>query len=129
MPIHDPDVAVRSRRRCARFWLLALTLTGCGLLAPSEEEVRKEFRDYVAGANQCARDEECALASADCPLGCYVAVRADRKAQVEAKARELVEAYSRGGRACAYGCVPAGPIVCREQRCFVSPYQTPDAGP
>jgi hypothetical protein len=113
----DRIVAVRSFRRGALAALVAL-LTAC---AASEEEIQKRFNDYVATANACERDDQCTLAEASCPLGCFVAVRADRKADVEARARELIAEYERGGRRCIYGCVQPGPIICREQRCLVLP--------
>jgi hypothetical protein len=112
---------------CSVVLLLAAAAAGC---FPSEEEVQRKFRDYVDGANHCQRADECALASADCPLGCYVPVRADRKADVEARARELVDAYRRGGTTCAYGCVQPGPLECRNDRCIMLPFGAPpDAGP
>jgi hypothetical protein len=64
-------------------------------------------------------DADCAIASASCPLPCFVAVRADRKAAVETKARELVDDYESGGRGCDYGCVEPGPAVCVSGRCRV----------
>lgn len=105
------------------FWplraALVLLLAGCAL--PSEEEVKDEFEAYVRSANACEQASECVLVSPGCPLGCFVAVRADRKADVERKARELIARYERGGRACAYGCAEPGPIACVERRCAFGP--------
>ena len=92
-------------------------VTGCVLFAPSEEEVREEFNDYVNSANACATVDECAYASAGCPLGCQVAVRKDRVGDVERKARELIDDYESGGRACAYECVPQLGLACSGGRC------------
>jgi hypothetical protein len=112
---------------------LAVALAACA--PPSEQEIKARFAEYVAGANQCTVASECALAGTDCPLGCYVAVRGDRKADVEARARELVDDYQGNGhfwsshQGCAYDCVPPGPITCTAGRCAVAPYGfVPDAG-
>jgi hypothetical protein len=110
----------------SRLLVLVLVAAGCGM---SEEEAQRRFREYVDTANHCQRADECALVSAACPLGCYVAARADRKADVEAKARELVQAYQRGGTRCEYDCVPPGPVECRNDRCILLPFGAPpDAG-
>jgi MYXO-CTERM domain-containing protein len=93
---------------------------GCVLFAPSEAEIKAEFDSYVAGANRCDVATDCALAFPGCPLGCFVAVRADRKADVEQKARELVDDYERGGRRCVYDCNTAGELTCTSNRCTAS---------
>jgi hypothetical protein len=89
-------------------------LMGC---ASSEGEVRAEFQAYVAGANKCTVAAECAVAWADCPLGCFAIVRADRKDDVERKARQLVSDYERGFQSCVYDCRAPGPLACIDQRC------------
>jgi hypothetical protein len=95
-----------------------LVLAACA--APSAQEIQAEFDAYVEGAKQCTADSECTVASAGCPLGCWAAVRADRKADVEAKARELIKDYERGGEACAYGgCAVPLVISCTSKRCSV----------
>lgn len=94
-------------------WLVA----GCALSAPSEEEVRAEFDGYVDGANACDTADECAYASAGCPLGCQVAVRKERVRDVEKKARELIDDYESAGRSCDYGCVQPLGVTCRAGRC------------
>lgn len=86
------------------------------------EEVREQFDDFVEGANRCTVVTECARVSPGCPLGCSVAVRADRQADVEAKARELIEEYKGGGPGCFYFCAPERPLGCIDGRCaFESP--------
>ena len=60
---------------------------------------------------------DCGIARVDCPLGCFVAVRADRVTSVERKARELIEDYESGGRSCAYDCVEPGALECVRERC------------
>ncbi len=93
---------------------------GCEL-ALSQDEARARFEAYVDGANHCATAQECAVASAGCPLGCFTIVRADRKADVEAKARELIKDYERGGQSCQYDCATLGPLLCTDGRCRASP--------
>jgi hypothetical protein len=111
MPKHDRNVAVVSRA----LFLVAVA-TSC-LFGRSADSVKTEFDNYVAGANTCTATSDCIIVTPDCPLGCGSAVRADRQADVEAKARELVAEYKRGGQGCAYDC--AGPFVaeCAEGRC------------
>jgi hypothetical protein len=125
MSDQDPPVAI-SWRRCV-VAVLASFVVGC--LFPSEEDVQRRFREYVAGANACTQASECAVASAGCPLGCSVAVRAERKADVEKRARELIAEYQRGGRHCEYDCVPNGPLTCTSGRCDFLPFgPSADAG-
>jgi hypothetical protein len=113
-------VARRWRRMACRVGAGTAAFTaGLGLLgcAPSEAEIRSEFADYVKEANACEAASECALATADCPLGCFVAVRAERVESVERKARELVGDYESGGQQCQYDCaIPAG-TECVDGRC------------
>jgi hypothetical protein len=110
----DPGVAILS------FVVMGLVLVGC-LFGRSEESVRSEFDAYVKGASACTAASECAIAGAGCPLGCFAAVRSERVADVEAKARELVSEYERGGRGCAYDCVGAGALRCVEGHCNADP--------
>jgi hypothetical protein len=109
--------SIRSVVVCGALFAANSLITGCVLLAPSEEDVQAEFNEYVSGANACSTDDECAYASAGCPLGCQVAVQKDRVGDVERKARELIDDYETGGRACAYECVPALGVACRGGRC------------
>jgi hypothetical protein len=102
----DPSVLVWS--------LIAL---GCGR---SEQSIKAEFAAYVGGANQCQVAADCAVASPGCPLGCFVAVRSDRKADVENEARSLIQSYQAGGAGCAYDCVVPGPVTCTANRCAVA---------
>lgn len=112
--------------------LIAAGLVGLAGCTQSEADVRKEFADYVAGANSCRVAADCTVAYGACPVGCWVAVRSDRKSDVEAKARELVDAYNRYGQSCVYGCTTPGPVACVEARCFAQPdfssVASPDAG-
>jgi hypothetical protein len=96
--------------------ILSLAVVGC-LFGRSEESVRSEFEAYVKGASSCTAASECAVASADCPLGCFAAVRSERVADVEAKGRELVSEYQRGGNRCYDDCAEPGPLRCVEGHC------------
>jgi hypothetical protein len=113
--------------RPAYGWLAALALSGC-FFFPTEEEIKERFNDHVNGANQCTAAAECAVATPGCPLGCWVAVRADRKADVEAKARDLIADYERRGQKCAYGCTQPGELTCVQGRCALVPVGAGDAG-
>jgi hypothetical protein len=93
---------------------------------PSEDDIKRRFGEYVSGANACTAASECAVASSNCPLGCFVPVRADRKTDVEKRARELIAEYERGGRRCDYDCVPPGQLACLSGRCAFSD-SAPDA--
>ena len=82
--------------------------------------MQQEFDAYVAKANQCEETAQCTLATAGCPLGCVVAVRVEAKADVERKARELIEDYESGGAMCAYDCAAVSGAECRDGRCAVA---------
>jgi hypothetical protein len=101
---------------------LGFVASACG--APSADDIKKEFTAYVAGANSCTAAADCTVVVASCPLECWVAVRADRQADVEAKARALVTDYERGGESCAYDCVAPGPTMCVQGRCYADPVTT-----
>src|SRR5687767_6287192 len=83
--------------------------------APSDEDIRQEFDRYVQTANHCTTAAECSYAIPGCPLGCFVAVRTDRKEDVERRARALIERTGRGS--CEYRCPLAGRLACVENRC------------
>lgn len=108
------------RAMCRALFLLAgvAALQGC---APSADEIQAAFDAHVEGANACATDGECAIASAGCPLGCWVVVRAERVADVERRAAELIADYERGGTRCEYDCVAPGTPVCVAGRCASVP--------
>jgi hypothetical protein len=115
----------------AAFATVLAVLPSCG--RTSEEEVRARFAAYVAGANQCQAASECTIAYGSCPVGCWVAVRADRKDDVERTAHELVAEYNRSGVACVYDCTTPGPVSCKAGRCFADVFGhidpgSPDAG-
>ncbi len=87
---------------------------GCG--APSAEEIKKEFADYVASRRACMTNDDCVLAATDCPLGCGTAVAREDQADVERKARELVDDYESGGEQCYYDCIALS-AVCDAGSC------------
>lgn len=106
-----------ARLTASRSLLGALLLaSACGA---SEEDVQREFDAYVAKANHCEEASECVLATAGCPLGCSVAVNAGAKADVERKARELIEDYESGGTMCEYSCVSVSSLECTDGRCAI----------
>lgn len=92
---------------------------GCASCGRSEEDVQQEFTEFVAESNACQKASECVLVGPGCPLGCFVAVNSEKKAEVEAKARELVEDYESVGQSCAYDCAAPGPIECVAGHCDV----------
>lgn len=98
--------------------LLAASLAGC---APSAEDIQAAFRETVEASNACELDTDCAIASADCPLGCWVAVRADQVESVEARADELITDYERGGPRCVYDCTAPSTPTCTDGRCTAEP--------
>jgi len=92
----------------------ALLVAGCG---PSADDVKQEFDVEVQRSNGCSEASECVVASAGCPLGCWVLVNAEFQARVEAKARELIDDYESGGSRCDYDCTEAPMIACSAGKC------------
>jgi hypothetical protein len=89
--------------------------------SPSEEAIQARFEAFVNTANQCTEASECTIVTPGCPLGCFVSVRADRRAEVEAKAHALVTEYQRWGAHCDYDCAAAGVPTCSDHRCAFAP--------
>ena len=87
----------------------------------SADEVAAEFEAFVEDNNSCAADDECVIVSADCPVGCWVVVNETRVEATQAKARELVEEYESGGRACYYDCAVPGTPRCEDGHCTEAP--------
>jgi hypothetical protein len=99
--------------------LLALVVVvACSPL--TEEETSALFKQYVATANGCREASECTVIFTECPLGCFTAVRRDRKADVEGKAQELVARYRGSGGGCIYSCAQPGALTCEEGTCRVA---------
>jgi hypothetical protein len=105
---------------CAALGLPLAAWLGVAGCAPSEEDIEREFDAYVEGANACSSASECSIAATECPLACFVAVRTDRVASVERKARELVQDYESGGESCDYSCLPPGAVECVRGRCAMA---------
>jgi hypothetical protein len=82
--------------------LSLLLFLGCSSI--SEAEARRQFDESVASSNSCTQDDDCVLATAGCPLGCWAAVRRDQKEVIEQRAREIISDYSGSGRDCVYKC-------------------------
>jgi hypothetical protein len=110
--------------------VLALFLwAGCGGPPPlttgprseesAQESARRAFEAIVAGANQCSSVRECTAIYPGCPLACGVAVRADKKDEVLAKARALIDEYKGDGAGCFYDCLGFGSLVCEQNRCVL----------
>jgi hypothetical protein len=106
---------MRARRnRSALSIALSWWLLAC---ASSEDEVKAEFAAFVERSNRCDGDSQCTLVATRCPLGCQVAVRADRAEAVADKAGELRDDYERGGVSCDYDCAAPGEPRCVQGRC------------
>lgn len=97
--------------------LAVLAVWPVAACSPSEDEVQREFDVEVQRSNGCEEASECVVASAGCPLGCWVLVNAKFQARVEAKANELIEDYESGGARCDYECTEAPEIACTAGKC------------
>lgn len=94
----------------------ALAALGC---APSEVEIKREFRDFVSKHVACTSDADCTLISPGCPLGCFVAVQKSAASEGERLGRELIEDYESGGSSCEYDCVAVCGAACEANTCSV----------
>jgi hypothetical protein len=121
-PTPDLAVAIRSRWAAARaLTILASCLAAAALSCggPSEDTIKTEFDAYVAGANACAAVADCQIVFPGCPLGCEVAVRADRSVDVMKKAASLIQQYESGSHSgCAYSCAQLQ-AACTQGQCAV----------
>src|SRR5512145_989957 len=97
--------------------LVFALVVGCH---PSEDEVRQEFKEYVAQHNACTVDADCTLIYAGCPLGCDVAVSVKSAEAVRRKAKDLVEDYEGSGVTCDYECVEPTKPLCTAGHCSMS---------
>lgn len=97
------------------WFALAAAAVGC---APSEAEIKREFADFVDAHQACSQDQDCTLIQPGCPLGCSVPLSIDAAADGERLARDLIEDYESGGRACAYGCRAVCGAACEAARCI-----------
>lgn len=98
-------------------WLaVPLLLTACG---PSDEDLKRELAEVVAASNACEKTSDCAAAFISCPLGCYAAVNASKKAAVESKAQELKDQRGSGPTECECDAEPE--VDCQGGRCALVP--------
>lgn len=100
-------------------WIVMFALLGA--CAPSSEDIRADFDEHVARSSTCSVDADCAVISPGCPLGCFVAVRADAADACEAYARDRITAFERAGTSCDYDCVAPGTPRCEAGACVVDP--------
>lgn len=89
--------------------LAAVVLAGC---PSSEERIQTRWDAFVAENNTCEVDADCAAVYPGCPLGCATAIRADAVEAGAEVADDLIRRYERGGRSCAYDCIPVGDPEC-----------------
>jgi hypothetical protein len=100
-------------------YLVCLTFAALGC-APSEEEIKQDWKAFLDRHQACKQDSDCTLISAGCPLGCASPIAVDAVADGERVAKELIEDYESGGRSCAYECVAGCVAACEESRCVVA---------
>lgn len=105
-------------KHLAAIMFATLLASGC----MRADEANAAFADRVEESNSCARDDECTLISAGCPLGCWAVVNVEHAAECEQYAADLIAAYERSGASCAYGCIGAGTPYCDDEgRCRADP--------
>lgn len=114
--MHDRTAGALRRAAIA---VLVLLAAGCA----SAEEIQADFAAHVGASSACVEDAECALIVPGCPLGCFVAVRADAADECTAYAAGLIDEYERSGARCDYDCLAAGPVRCEEGRCTADPIE------
>lgn len=86
----------------------------------SMDGAKDRWLAWVADHDDCEVADDCVVVYTECPLGCWSAVNAEYEAEAQREADDLVQAYERGGRACAYDCLAAGPAACTDGRCTAS---------
>ena len=100
---------------------LALAAMGC---APSEEEVKADWQEFLAKHQACSADSDCTLVHPGCPLGCASPINVAAAAAGERLAKDLIEDYESGGKSCDYDCVIICGAACEANRCVtVGPAQ------
>jgi hypothetical protein len=102
--------------RALCFACLVLAAWGC---APSEEEIKQDFKEFVSKHQACTEDGECSLIHPGCPLGCATAIAANAAAAGQHLAEELIEDFESGGHACAYDCVVICGAACQAGQCAI----------
>jgi hypothetical protein len=102
----------------------------CSPTAPTQDEIKVQFRDVVADAETCDPKEvnPCVLVFPGCPLGQYVPVNRNKAAAVDEAARALLRQYALDDQACAYEVtdVTVPEVECREDGyCWVADGSAP----
>lgn len=106
-----------------RFALTTLFVLVLALLpACTEEQIQSEWDLWLGQHNSCEVVEDCAVVYAGCPLGCGDGVRAEDVSAGEARAAELIRAWSGGYQNCAYDCL-AVELSCTDSRCITEPVE------
>ena len=95
---------------------LLLAALGC---APSEEEIKEDYKAFVSKHQACTQDSECTLIHPGCPLGCATPIATSAAAAGERLAKELIEDYERGGRSCDYDCIVICGAACEAAHCVI----------
>ena len=102
-----------------------------GLRRSIGAEHQERLRRLVASTNACTVDGECQVAFLGCPLGCEVAVRADRVDDVTKKAASLIQQTENDNhQGCTYSCAQSK-ARCAQGRCALeidTPIRGADGG-
>lgn len=98
---------------------VAFALSACSN-HPSEEEIQSEFDAYVLKNNSCKVSADCSIVNPGCPLGCYVAVRADKADAVQKKAKQLIDDWESGVQSCLYDCTEPPELACTDSVCTLA---------
>jgi hypothetical protein len=85
----------------------------------SGESANDRWNDWVDDNNACVTADDCVVVHLGCPLGCFAAVSEDEEQQALVEAQSLLDAYSRYGRGCGYGCPDNLPPTCDDGVCMV----------
>jgi hypothetical protein len=93
---------------------LIFAALGC---APSEEEIKADWQEFLGKHQACSADSDCTLVNPGCPLGCATPIAVDAAAAGERVANDLIEDYESGGHSCEYDCVNICGAACEANRC------------
>lgn len=96
--------------------------------APSEQEIRTEFEEFLSEHQACSEDSDCTLIYPGCPLGCSTPITADAADKGIRLAEELIHDYESGGVSCQYQCAAVCGASCKSARC-VAAAETSDGCP
>ena len=99
-------------------WLASLALAALSC-APSEEDIKHDFNEFVSKHQACTQDSECTLIHPGCPLGCVTPIATNAATAGEHLAKELIDDYESLGRSCEYDCLALCGAACDAGRCVV----------